>query len=237
MYELSSRVRYSECDKNANLTIAGLINYIQDTAILHAEDAGVGLSYMIPRNLAWFVTTYHLQLNTMPKHGETLVVDTYPYLFKGFIGNRAFVIKDGSGNTLATCNSTWALMDLSKLRPVNAPADMIEAYRISDAPADTPCAIRLRPESELTNIGTFTVTPDMLDTNNHVNNGKYITMMQQYLPEDFAFDDLKIAYKKALHLNDEVQVKLFKSENCIKLYFYNGEDVSCIGEFAHGCNL
>ncbi len=232
MYEFSSRVRYSECDKNATLTIAGLINYIQDTAILHAEDAGVGLAYMEPMNLGWFVTTYHLELASLPPLGEQITVETYPYQFRGFIGNRAYIVKDSLGKKLATCNSTWALMDLVALRPVHATEEMINSYGIADAPEGTPSPIRLRPEGELTDIGSFTVTSDMLDTNDHVNNGKYITVMQQYLPEGFTFNDLKIAYKKALHLGDEVQVKAFSTDTCVKLYFYLGDDISCICEFA-----
>ncbi len=232
MYSFSSRVRYSECDKNANLTIAGLINYIQDTAILHAEDAGVGLDYMIPRNLGWFVTTYHLELKSLPHLGEAIKVNTYPYGFRGFIGNRAYTVENSAGQIIAVCNSTWALMDLVALRPVHASDDMIAAYGISDAPEGTPSSIRLRPEADLVTIGSFKVTTDMLDTNDHVNNGKYITMMQQYLPEDFSFNDLKIAYKKALHLGDEVQVRAYTSEHIMKLYFFYGEDLSCIGEFA-----
>ncbi len=232
MYSLSSRVKYSECDKKADLTIAGLINYIQDTAILHAEDAKVGLDYMMPRNWGWFVTTYHLELTRLPHLGENITVSTYPYGFRGFIGNRAYTVEDGSGIRIATCNSTWALMDLISLKPVHAPEEMIEAYGIQDAPNGTPCSVRLRPEAELQTIGSFTVTTDMLDTNDHVNNGKYITIMQQYLPDDFSFNDLKIAYKKALHLGDEVQVKAYTSEHTMKLYFFNGEDLSCIGEFA-----
>ncbi len=36
-----------------------------------------------------------------------------------------------------------------------------------------------------------------LDTNRHVNNGKYIMIAQEYLPEDFKVCQIRAEYKKA----------------------------------------
>jgi len=49
-----------------------------------------------------------------------------------------------------------------------------------------------------------------LDTNNHVNNGKYITMALEYLPEAFETYELRAEYKKSAVYGDMIypQVKL-----------------------------
>ena len=46
MYELQSRVRYSELDADARLSIIGIMNYLQDCSTLQSEDCGVGLDWL-----------------------------------------------------------------------------------------------------------------------------------------------------------------------------------------------
>ena len=42
MYSIESRIRYSETDKNEELTLPAIIDYFQDVAIFHSEDIGAG---------------------------------------------------------------------------------------------------------------------------------------------------------------------------------------------------
>lgn len=46
MYELNSRVRYSETDIDAKLSLTGIMNYMQDCSTMQSEDAGVGIGYL-----------------------------------------------------------------------------------------------------------------------------------------------------------------------------------------------
>jgi len=41
-----------------------------------------------------------------------------------------------------------------------------------------------------------------LDTNHHVNNGQYISMAMEYLPEDFVIRQMRAEYKKQAFLED-----------------------------------
>ena len=57
MYELKSRVRYSEADENGVLSMQGLMNYLQDCCTMQAEDLGIGLSYLRENHSGWMVTS------------------------------------------------------------------------------------------------------------------------------------------------------------------------------------
>ena len=50
----------------------------------------------------------------------------------------------------------------------------------------------------------FTVCRYHLDTNNHVNNGQYIRMAEEYLPDGFETGYLQVEYKKQAHLHDVI---------------------------------
>ena len=52
MYTFNSRVRYSEVDSDARLTLDGIINYMQDCTNFQSEDLGVGLDFHKERQIA-----------------------------------------------------------------------------------------------------------------------------------------------------------------------------------------
>ena len=53
MYSFNSRIRYSEVDKNAELTIEALINYFQDCTIFQTEDGPANMAYLNDLGAAW----------------------------------------------------------------------------------------------------------------------------------------------------------------------------------------
>ena len=48
MYTINSRVRYSETDERGQLSLTGIINYMQDCSTFQSEDARVGVEYLTP---------------------------------------------------------------------------------------------------------------------------------------------------------------------------------------------
>ena len=43
-----------------------------------------------------------------------------------------------------------------------------------------------------------------LDTNHHVNNGQYVSMAREYIPEEFTVHQLRVEYKKQAVLGDTI---------------------------------
>lgn len=64
-----------------------------------------------------------------------------------------------------------------------------------------------------------------IDTNRHVNNGKYIMMAEEYLPEGFRVGQLRAEYKKAAVLSDRIcpKVKAEKQKMTVSLENEAGE--------------
>ena len=53
MYTFNSRVRYSETDEYGQLSLVGIINYMQDCSTFQSEDARVGVEYLDSNHKAW----------------------------------------------------------------------------------------------------------------------------------------------------------------------------------------
>ena len=56
VYDFTSRVRYSETDADAKLSLTGIMNYFQDCSTFHSEDSGVGVSYYEREKKAWLLS-------------------------------------------------------------------------------------------------------------------------------------------------------------------------------------
>ena len=67
MYELNSRVRYSETDIDAKLSLTGIMNYMQDCSTMQSEDAGVGIGYLEQEKKAWLLSSWQIMIERRPR--------------------------------------------------------------------------------------------------------------------------------------------------------------------------
>lgn len=204
MYQFKSRVRYSEINSEQQLTLPALLDYLQDCCTFQSEELGIGVDYLAREQVAWVLSSWEIQIARYPKMGEEICVCTWPYDFKGFYGYRNFLIKDESGAELVRANSVWVFMDTARMRPVKISEEMVNAYRpeitegLSGEWGDRKVAV---PESgdkkEPVRVARFHI-----DTNHHMNNGKYVLTAEEFLPEDFVVGGLRVEYRKAAVLGD-----------------------------------
>ena len=128
MYEFQSRVRYSETDMDAKLSLTGIMNYFQDCSTFQSEDCGVGLSYLEREKKAWLLSSWQIQILEQPKLGDMIFVATWPYEIRGIYGLRNFVILDADRRYLVKANSCWFLLDTEKGKPIRVTRKDVDAY-------------------------------------------------------------------------------------------------------------
>lgn len=213
MYQFESRIRYSETDSSGRLSLPGLLDYFQDCSIFHSEDLGLGVEYLKEKEMIWALTFWQIVVKRYPNQSEHIKTGTAPYDFKGFIGYRNFWMWDESGREIAVANSIWSLIHMRDGKPAKVPSEMMEKYVLSPK-AEMEYANRKivfegegRPETKMT------VTAHHLDTNLHVNNGQYVRIAMDYLPENFPIGQLRAEYKKQAVLGTEMYPVIFETED------------------------
>ena len=210
MYSFESRIRYSELDASEKLSIPALVNYFQDCSTFQSEELGVGLKYLHPRNLAWVVSSWQIQINRLPNLCEDVIIGTLPYEIKGFIGLRNFVMKTKSGEQLAIANSQWTLLDMDRMVPVRADDNMISRYK-PEPKLDmeyAPRKITYPAEVEVVVKDTFLVQSFHMDGNGHVNNAQYINMSMPYVDAEREINQIRVEYKGQAHEGDTIVPKI-----------------------------
>ncbi|MCM1113001.1 MAG: thioesterase [Muribaculum sp.] len=213
MYFFDGRIRYSEADITGRLTLAALLNYFQDCSTFQSEDLGVGVAYLAERHMVWVLSSWQIVVERYPLVGEHVQIGTQPYEFKGFLGSRNFVMIAEDGSYCAKANSLWCLLNTDTGKPVMPTEKMREKYVVADRVEMeyAPRKIALPAGGE--DREPITVKKHHLDTNHHVNNGQYVDMAMEFLPESFAIRQLRAEYKEQTFLDDVLCPRVAREGN------------------------
>ena len=232
MYSFNTRVRYSECDGTRRLSIPSLINYFQDCTTQQSEDIGMGFSYTEPLKCVWVMAAWQVIIHRMPGLGESVEVGTLPYDFKGFLGLRNFFMKDAKGELLAVANSQWTLIGTETMKPMKPTERMLECYAPEPRLEMDYAGRKIVLPADMEALEPFQVLRIHLDSNNHVNNGQFVSMASAYLPEGKELYQFRAEYKVQAHLGDIIVplVSIGEEAACVSLQNEQG-NVYCNVEF------
>lgn len=204
MYEMNGKVRYSETDSEGTLALPSLLNYFQDCTNFQSESLGIGFKTLMSHNLAWVLSSWQIVVNRMPELAEEIKIQTWPTDFRGFYGYRNFCLKTKDGEMLAYANSIWVLIDIESGRPTRIPNLILDKYEIKP-PLPMECSSRkIALPAEYEEKLPIPVQRYYIDTNQHVNNEKYVMLAQEFLPEDFITGEVRVEYRKAAVLKDSL---------------------------------
>lgn len=212
MYQWNGRVRFSETGEDKHLTLNGILNYFQDCSTFQSEDLGNGIGVLEKMQRAWVLSSWQIVVNEYPLLGEKIVTGTWPYSFNRFMGERNFIMYGEDGRVLAYANSVWTYLNTENGRPARIDPEVLELYTTEEKyEMDYADRKIILPET-LTEETAFQVEVSHLDSNHHVNNGRYVMMAENYLPKDFEIAQMRAEYKKQALLGDQICPKVWTDE-------------------------
>ena len=198
MYELKSRVRYSEVDESERLSLFAMINYFQDCCTQQSEDLGFGVRYLKERGFAWYIASWQVDILEAPLLGTEIRVTTELNM-EGFSGVRNFDILSEDGRQLVHAQSIWVFMNTVKGMPVRIPQSM-EVYGYNPELHANREGRRIPLPEEMEEAEPVYISRSFLDTNHHMNNGQYVRIAEQLLPEGSGILSFRAEYKKEVLL-------------------------------------
>ena len=227
MYSFSNRVRYSEVNSEKELTLPSLLDYLQDCCTFESEDFGVGVDYLAKEQVAWILSSWEIKVYRYPQMGQHIKVSTWPYAFRGFYGYRNFRIEGEDGEIFAEANSVWVFMDTEKIRPARVSERMQEVYipEIRDEIPGEWADRKIRIEGTPVEKEPVLVQRFHIDTNHHMNNGKYILVAEEYLPENFKTESIRVEYKKAAVIGNMLYPEVYEQQNGVTIVLADEQKV------------
>lgn len=217
MYSFKSRVRYSELDRDGNLSIKSMMDYLQDCSTFQSESLGLGIKYLKTHNRAWWLSSWNIDILSLPRLGDEIIISTNAYAFKGIYGYRNFDIKNEKGEYLVKADSTWFFFDTKNKIPAKAKEEEILPYLGNEKKLEMQEEVSKKIEhiegGEY--LSPIIVQKHHLDTNNHVNNAMYIDMAKDLIDSKIKLSGISVKYKKMALLNDKIYPYILEMEDKI----------------------
>lgn len=220
-------VKSYEADCHGNLRLLSLMNYLQEAAVEHAEELGLGFGKCQELDLAWVGSNYLLEISRFPRIDERIIVETWPAEAKLWGAIRDFIIKDESGESIVKAISQWVLIDAKRRRPVmlkkHFPEYMVLTERVLNREFGSAPEL---PENSTKYV--YKVRFDDIDVNNHVNNAVYPLWASESVDSDFRIShvphELEIGFKHEALFGGEVAVDTFMSESKSEHIVYDNDN-------------
>ena len=204
MYSFKNRVRYSECDEKSNMTLSALVNYLQDSCTFQSESLNLGMKYWESKQAAWVLSYWHIIIERLPKLGEEICISTWVSDFTRFTAYRNFTIKDKNERVIAHANSLWVYVDTKTERLKRIDEEQKLLFSTEPAYPMESLSRKMNIPSKMQAREVFKVPRFYIDSNQHVNNEKYILIAMEYLPRNSKINSVRVEYNQAAVLGDMI---------------------------------
>ena len=201
------------------LTLPGMLQFLQETASVHADLSGFGHKEMLETKLFWVLTQLKMIMKKWPLWNQKVEITTWSRAPKDFQAIRDFEIRV-NGEVIGEVSSLWMVLDGRTRKPVkikNLPTtiEILEERQLSFLPKRV--LFDQTPEKEK----MICVRNSDLDMNRHVNNVKYSQWILDTLPLEellkLQINEYEINFISEAYCEDEVLIKRFRKGN--ELFF------------------
>lgn len=237
MFSFNTKVRYSELNKDGVVRPEAIVNYLQDCTTFHSNSLGADVDFYKREKKAWVLNAWQIEIKEQINQEEELLIGTWPYDFTGAYGYRNFVIKNKEGKNVVEANTLWVFADMVSGRPVKLTDDYIKLYKLEEK-LDMEYMDRKIKLPE----GVFGITQEpvpvkkaYIDTNGHVNNGRYVECGAEYIPDGYKIKRIRAEYKRQAKYGNVFYPYVYDARNdegngifCISLNDENGKPYALV---------
>lgn len=210
-------IGYSDVDKHDKCKLCKIVDLLQNTATMHSKSVGYGTKAMMELKQAWLMLGWKVRIIKYPEADMDVEVRTWSRGIKGVEAKRGYEIYSESGELLVVADSSWALFDLEAKKLIRAPEEMINAYGALDKnPFEGEKVERLRDNDMVETEFEITVGKRDIDTNNHMNNSKYLEYVIEVLPDNLGVSEFECIYRKQVTYGEKIKISYGEGFSRIK---------------------
>ena len=181
-YTFTTSVSYWDVDHEKKLTLRGLFKFMQEAAILHADQFDIGVRSMEERKASWVLNRLSAAIERFPTYGEKVRVVTWSSQIRAFKGFRDYRLYCGE-ELVVSASSLWIYVDLQTRSLTRVPKELADRFPARTAGVFLPDLDRhrLAPLENADHDVSLSLRYSDVDGNGHVNNTVYFDLLQTAL--------------------------------------------------------
>ncbi len=227
MFLKKYELRYGDLGENKNVKISTVLELLQDISIAHSGAAGFSLNKLYAQSNAFLLQGWRVKFIEPLSSRSDIEVKTGIMKIRKVEAIRKYEIRqDGQLKIIAT--AVWFMVDTDKMKIVNIPDNLQDAYESVNEPDNGLSFVKLKPAKDLSLLGDTKVERRDIDTNGHMNNVKSVDAALEFISDKMEIAELQVTYRRELFRGSTVQIYGKTSENDYYAELKNESGETCV---------
>ena len=223
------KITFRDTDKEGNLKINALVDFMQDIAREHATILGVNFED-VNSKYYWIILRTKINIIKTPKIDESIRIETYPSGIDKLFTVREFNIYNKENEKLGDIKGYYLLMEYNKTFPVKIKGNPKFSIFNNIYEGEKVEKLILTNQESKKHITRRVFSSD-IDVNGHMNNAHYIRWcLDMYNTDELYAKQIKsvqIQYEKQVLENEEIDMNRYNNGYIIGK---KGEETSFIAK-------
>ena len=212
MYEMLTEIPFTRTGADNKLKLHEAVGMMMDCSQFQEYQEKSFCKYLRDNDIAIFLFSIQIDIVRFPEFREHVSTAVKIYGCKSIYGLRRITMRDEAGKICLISNATGAFFDLRqgkalKLDPTVFGVKYDEAEPMECLPRKIPI-----PPVAPVQCAPFTVTRAVLDPNGHLTSAWYFAIAEDALAPGFAFNRVRMEYKKQIKPGETVTPFRFDAE-------------------------
>ncbi len=239
IFEHDFLINFDNIKKDGKLSEISLLNFLINIAGMHSDTVGYGLKDIPKTDITFLLIAWKVKIFERPSCLEKIHIKTWANAFYKVTCTREFEVYNQEGKLIAIASTKWAMIKVSTHTLTKIDHEIMDAYQNIDKKVFQGEIEKLSEPEKIDNSFSYKIQRRDIDTNNHVNNLKYLEIGMESIPEEiyenFSYTNLEVMYKNECKLGYEIICNFSKISEDESYVVIRSKDLSklhCIIKFS-----
>ncbi len=183
-FEKQFELRYFEMNKFGEAKPTTILTLLEETAADHCHFIHHSLYDLEKQNIGWVLVSGIMIMDRYPKYKEKINIRTWLSGYSMIKGFRENIIYDENRNIIGRGKGLWVFFDILRRRPVQIFDSIIESWSYcNEESIHHDITKKIKPTNSIVPVMEFRVNKFDVDTNQHVNNVRYLQWLLESTPD------------------------------------------------------
>lgn len=184
MFEKQFDLRYFEMGQHGEATPVTILTLLEEAAADHCLSIGHSLYDLLEKGIGWVLLSGRMVMDRYPRYKEKITIKTWLSNVRTFRGARENIIYDEQDKIIGRAKGFWLFFDIKRRRPVRIFDEILKRWEITPKESIEVDSTEVEALDSATYGNEFVIHRFDMDSNEHVNNLRYLQWAIESIPND-----------------------------------------------------
>jgi len=184
-FDKQFELRYFEMNKFGEASSSTILTLLEETAADHCYSINHSLYDLEKQNIGWVLLSGVMKMFSYPKYKEKITIRTWLSSYSIVKGIRENIIYNDLGKIIGKAKGLWVFFDIQRRRPIQIFDTIKEKWSFyKEECMNHDITEKIEAIDSLIHIKEFNINRFDVDTNQHVNNIRYLQWLMESTSEN-----------------------------------------------------